>query len=71
MLPETGKIHIKSPDFPELTSKTPAKSYLVLTDTGNYIRLVFDDLDLPRGSKVEVSKATKLKATPACFCASA
>ena len=59
MIPESGKITIKSPDFPELKARTPEKSYLLLTDIGNYIRLVFDDLDLPKGSKVEVGDGTK------------
>ena len=60
MLPDTGKITFKSPDFPHLTARTPEKSYLLLTDTVNHIRLVFDDLDLPKGSKLLVSEARRL-----------
>ena len=46
---------IISPDFPGWNSKTTEKKYLIKSqDDSGFVRMVFDDLDLPPGSTLKV-----------------
>ncbi len=46
---------ISSPNFPGWNSKTTEKKYLIKSqDDSGFVRMVFDDLDLPPGSTLKV-----------------
>ncbi len=53
--PASGNATIKSPDFPKILDSTEPKSYLIQNEDGRgFIRMIFDDVQLPPGSYLQV-----------------
>ncbi len=52
---DSGTVTLKSPGFPGILMSTEPKSYAIQTkDAKGHIRMIFDDLDLPVGSYLQV-----------------